>query len=158
MPLRHYFTPLLKISNLFPVKTRFNIYRRERSIITSEASAHASGCTEDDYYNLPKNVRSELIDGQFYSMSAPSRIHQKILMELSWPIQNYIRSKTGKAISAAIVDFAALHLFNSLYIPAQPLIFRLKFPGFFRCFKAFFLLSGPRKGNGLQIVGQASPG
>ena len=26
--------------------------------------------TEEDYYNLPKNVRAELIDGQFYNMSS----------------------------------------------------------------------------------------
>lgn len=28
--------------------------------------------TENDYYNLPENVRAELIDGQFYDMAAPS--------------------------------------------------------------------------------------
>ena len=38
--------------------------------------------TEEDYDNLPENVRAELIDGQFYYMSAPSRIHQTILSEL----------------------------------------------------------------------------
>jgi len=39
--------------------------------------------TEEDYYALPETVRAELIDGQFYYMAAPSRIHQKILMFLS---------------------------------------------------------------------------
>ncbi len=34
--------------------------------------------TEDDYYRLPENIRAELIYGQFYDMSAPSRIHQRI--------------------------------------------------------------------------------
>lgn len=48
--------------------------------------------TEEDYYNLPENERAELIDGQFYSMSAPSRIHQQILGEL----------------------YAAIHLYNKL--------------------------------------------
>lgn len=61
----------------------------------SEAFAHTNIYTEEDYYNLPGNVRAELIDGQFYYMSAPSRIHQKILMELSATIRNYIRSKNG---------------------------------------------------------------
>lgn len=51
--------------------------------------------SEEDYYNLPENVRAELIDGQFYYMAAPSRIHQKILMELSGTIRDYIRSKKG---------------------------------------------------------------
>lgn len=31
--------------------------------------------TEDDYYNLPETIRAELIDEQFYDMSAPSRVH-----------------------------------------------------------------------------------
>ncbi len=59
----------------------------------SEALAHANIYTEEDYYNLPENVRAELIDGQIYYMSAPSRIHQEILMFLSKTIANYIDSK-----------------------------------------------------------------
>lgn len=51
--------------------------------------------TEEDYYNLPEDVRTELIDGQFYDMAAPNRIHQEILMELSAIIRNYIKSKNG---------------------------------------------------------------
>lgn len=51
--------------------------------------------TEEDYYNLPEDVRAELIDGQFYNMSAPSRFHQEILMELSATIRNYIKEKGG---------------------------------------------------------------
>ncbi|MCI9148973.1 MAG: Uma2 family endonuclease [Lachnospiraceae bacterium] len=59
----------------------------------SEALAHANIYTEEDYYNLPENIRAELIDGQIYYMSAPSRIHQEILMFLSKTIANYIDSK-----------------------------------------------------------------
>ena len=51
--------------------------------------------TEEDYYNLPEDIRAELIDGQIYYMSAPSRIHQEILMFLSKNIANYIDSKNG---------------------------------------------------------------
>ncbi len=51
--------------------------------------------TEDDYYNLPEDVRAELIDGQFYDMSAPSRIHQEILGGLYFTIRQYIREKGG---------------------------------------------------------------
>ena len=51
--------------------------------------------TEADYYNLPEDVRAELIDGQLiYNQAAPSRIHQTILMELSGTIRNYIKSKS----------------------------------------------------------------
>ena len=51
--------------------------------------------TEEDYYKLPEEIRAELIDGQFYYMAAPSRMHQKILMELSGTIRDYIRSGKG---------------------------------------------------------------
>ena len=61
----------------------------------SEALAHANIYTEEDYYNLPENVRAELIDGQVYYMAAPSRIHQKILNFLNTEINIYIRSKDG---------------------------------------------------------------
>ena len=61
----------------------------------SEALARTNIYTEEDYYNLPENVRAELIDGQIYYMAAPSRIHQRILMEVSATIRNYLRSKDG---------------------------------------------------------------
>ncbi|MCD7882858.1 MAG: Uma2 family endonuclease [Lachnospiraceae bacterium] len=51
--------------------------------------------TEDDYWNLPENVRAELIDGKIYYMSAPSRIHQEILSNLFTEIKLHIRSKHG---------------------------------------------------------------
>ena len=52
--------------------------------------------TEADYYNLPEDIRAELIDGTLiYNQAAPSRIHQTILMELAGTIRNYIRSKGG---------------------------------------------------------------
>lgn len=51
--------------------------------------------TETDYYALPEDVRAELIDGQIYYQAAPSRIHQKILMEVSGTIRDYIKSKGG---------------------------------------------------------------
>ena len=52
--------------------------------------------TEEDYYNLPENVRAELIEGKLiYNQAAPSRIHQTILSELHTVINNYIKSKGG---------------------------------------------------------------
>ncbi len=61
----------------------------------SEALAHANIYTEEDYYNLPENVRAELIDGQIYYMAAPSRIHQEILNFMNTEINIYLRSKKG---------------------------------------------------------------
>ena len=61
----------------------------------SQALARTDFYTEDDYYNLPENVRVELIDGQFYDMAAPSRAHQEILNFLNTKINIYLRSKRG---------------------------------------------------------------
>ena len=51
--------------------------------------------TEEDYNNLPENVRAELIDGQIYYQAAPSRIHQEILSNLHAAIHHYIKSNGG---------------------------------------------------------------
>ncbi len=52
--------------------------------------------TEEDYYNLPENVRAELIEGNLiYNQAAPSRIHQSILGELYTAINNYLKAKGG---------------------------------------------------------------
>ena len=80
-----------------------NINSRQQPPITtprkenlmSEVLTHENIYTEEDYYNLPEDVRAELIDGQIYYMSAPSRIHQKILSFLHVRIANYIDSKDG---------------------------------------------------------------
>lgn len=61
----------------------------------SKALVHADIYTEKDYYNLPQNVRAELIDGQLYYMSAPSRMHQRILGFLFYSIANYIHTNKG---------------------------------------------------------------
>ena len=59
------------------------------------ALAQLKTYTEEDYYSLPEDVRAELIDGQLYYMSAPSRIHQEILSFLHVRIANYINSRKG---------------------------------------------------------------
>ena len=52
--------------------------------------------TIDDIYALPEGERAELIDGHMYMMAPPSRRHQKISMELSSVIREYIRFHRGK--------------------------------------------------------------
>lgn len=52
--------------------------------------------TYADYKNYPENERVEIIEGQIYAMApAPSRIHQKIIMELSTILNFYIKSNHG---------------------------------------------------------------
>lgn len=41
-------------------------------------------CTAEDYWNLPEGERAELIDGQLYALASPSRIHQEIIIELTY--------------------------------------------------------------------------
>lgn len=59
------------------------------------ALAQLKTYTEEDYYNLPEDIRAELINGQIYYMSAPSRIHQEILGFLFKKIAYYIDQKRG---------------------------------------------------------------
>jgi Uma2 family endonuclease len=51
--------------------------------------------TTDYIYSLPDGERAELVDGIIYNMSTPSRIHQKLVMELSFELRNYIAKKNG---------------------------------------------------------------
>lgn len=51
--------------------------------------------TSEDYWNLPDGERAELIDGQLYNMAPPSRIHQKLVSELTQTIGFHIKSKSG---------------------------------------------------------------
>lgn len=51
--------------------------------------------TIEDIYSLPDGQRAELIDGELYLMAAPGRIHQDILMSISYLIKDYIARKRG---------------------------------------------------------------
>lgn len=51
--------------------------------------------TINDIYALPDGQRAELIDGQIYMIAPPNRIHQKLVMEMSGSIREYIRYNSG---------------------------------------------------------------
>lgn len=51
--------------------------------------------TVEDIYALPEGRRAELIDGRIYDMAPPSTMHQRILMNLSAEIRDYIRRNRG---------------------------------------------------------------
>ena len=52
--------------------------------------------TVEDYFNLPDDIRAELIDGRFYIMNVPSYIHQEILGQLYVQFQDCIRKHPGR--------------------------------------------------------------
>lgn len=52
-------------------------------------------CISEQYWNLPDGQRAELIDGRLYAMAPPSRIHQKILIELASTIHDHIKKNNG---------------------------------------------------------------
>lgn len=51
--------------------------------------------TAEDYWNLPEDVRAELINGQIYNMAPPSRLHQELVSQFTKIIGNYIDSHKG---------------------------------------------------------------
>ena len=51
--------------------------------------------TTDYIYSLPEGQRAELIDGVIYDMAPPNRLHQKLVMNLSAEIRNYIKKNNG---------------------------------------------------------------
>ena len=61
--------------------------------------------TIQDYYNLPDNVRAELIDGVLYFKGSPSYLHQLVLVEIISILHNFIRkNKGGCHVLAAPLD------------------------------------------------------
>jgi Uma2 family endonuclease len=56
--------------------------------------------TYADYVQWPDNKRWELIHGEAYAMTAPQRLHQELVFELSRQIGNYLQGKPCKAYSA----------------------------------------------------------
>lgn len=63
--------------------------------IVRKEEAYKQTYTIEDIYALPDGERAELIDGQIYYMAAPSMIHQRLVMELSYRIRDYIGRKKG---------------------------------------------------------------
>lgn len=51
--------------------------------------------TIEDIYNLPEGRRAELIGGRLYNMAPPSRIHQKLVSQLTQIIGHHISSNGG---------------------------------------------------------------
>ena len=51
--------------------------------------------TMEDIYALPDGKRAELMDGQIYYMAPPSTNHQRLVKNITYQIESYIRSNHG---------------------------------------------------------------
>jgi Uma2 family endonuclease len=56
--------------------------------------------TYTDYRTWPEEERWELIHGDVYAMTAPTRMHQKFVLELGRQISNYLQGKPCEAYVA----------------------------------------------------------
>ena len=64
-----------------------NKYKSEYQDVVCEAPAYLlekkqGEFTVKDYYNIPDNLRVELIDGVIYYMAAPTSVHQIITLKI----------------------------------------------------------------------------
>ena len=78
-------------------KDRYIYKEREESFSQSKVQENTLPYfTINDYYALNDDKRHELIDGVLYDMAAPSIAHQRIVSELMWQINSFIRENRGK--------------------------------------------------------------
>jgi len=65
----------------------------KESLLKDQQYSAEKRYTYADYASWDDEIRYELIDGVPYMMSAPSRIHQKISVELSRQLANFLKGK-----------------------------------------------------------------
>lgn len=56
--------------------------------------------TYGDYTGWPSDERWELIDGHAWAMTAPSRLHQRVIMDVSFQIHGYLKNRPCEIYSA----------------------------------------------------------
>lgn len=72
-----------------------NTVVREESVYCVNSTHTQGSYTVEDYCALPDDQRVELIDGYFYDMTAPTRLHQRIGGEIYRQIANFIMDRGG---------------------------------------------------------------
>ncbi len=87
-----------------------------------------TGFTYADYCRWSAEERWELIDGEAYAMTAPSRWHQELLFELAGQIRNYLKDKPCKGYAA--IQSQAIPQLDNLQqrVPAFPTDKNTPFP------------------------------
>ncbi|MCR4605603.1 MAG: Uma2 family endonuclease [Eubacterium sp.] len=79
--------------------------------------------TIEDYNRIPDNRRVELIDGVIYDMTAPTTVHQHLVMFVSTTIYNFIQSNHGDCIPFAAPTDVRLDILKDDRTMVQPDIF-----------------------------------
>lgn len=72
--------------------------------------------TIDDIYNLPDGQRAELIDGELYMLATPNRIHQRLVKDFTFLIEEYIRRKNGECEVYPAPFAVFLNANNEIYL------------------------------------------
>lgn len=67
-----------------------------KRVIHMDALEKEALYTVEDIYRLPEGERAELIDGQIYYMASPGTGHQRLVMNLSYQIQDFIHKNHGE--------------------------------------------------------------
>lgn len=80
-----------------------NQYTKETKEMVCETSAYLlekkqGEFTAEDFYNIPREIHVELIDGVLYDLSAPSMPHQCMASELLYAFMHYIKKKDGRCL------------------------------------------------------------
>ncbi len=82
--------------------------------------------TIDDIYNLPDGQRAELIDGELYMLATPNRIHQRLVKDFTFLIEEYIRRKNGECEVYPAPFAVFLNANNEIYLEPDISVIRDK--------------------------------
>ena len=80
------------------------------------------GYTYADYLTWKGNIRYEIIDGTAYAMAAPSRLHQKVSVELLRQLANFLRGKSCEVYSAPFAVRLGIDSFDDTVVEPDLLV------------------------------------